>query len=284
MDKMNIEISFIICYIIYGDDMKIFEKDLCINKILNVVKATSGIQSYKTINRESDALVYILSGSVNYSDSNKNFIGNKGNVIFLSRGSSYRISIKVKDYSFIVVNFLFDESNNTVIENEVFTFNNSLELDNKFIKLNKIWPVCTIESKIKSKSILYDIYSELSKCSTNEYLPTESKIIIYTITKEIIRNVFDPRISISKIIESYNISEAHFRRLFKKIYKLSPVKFVQNIRINKAKQLLIDKNLPINLIAKKCGYEDEFYFSRIFKKATGITASEYRKYSQKYYK
>ena len=68
------------------------------------------------------------------------------------------------------------------------------------------------------------------------------------------------------------------------MYGTSPIKFVQNIRINKAKQLLIDENVSINKIAFECGYNDAFYFSRIFKKVTGVTPSEYRKTSQQYYR
>lgn len=264
--------------------MKICQKALSLEHILYVAKVEMPMQSYETINRESDGFVYVLSGSIEYTYNGKNYIVKKGNVIYLSEGSSYKICAKDNEYSFIVINFVFKKDKNITYENEIFVLNNSLQLDNQFIKLNKIWMVNTVENKLKAKSIVYDVYSKLCELSIKEYLPNESKKLILEISNSILENSLNSELNISKILENYDISEVHFRRLFKKMYGLSPVKLVQNIRINKAKQLLIDKNISINNIAAMCGYEDTFYFSRIFKKVTGLTPSEYRKTSQKCYR
>lgn len=264
--------------------MKIWQKPLNIEHILYVAKVESSKQSYYTQHRQTDGLVYVLSGSVEYKDKTKSFIAKKGNIIYLSENSSYESNIIDDNYSFIVINFIFKKEKNEQFESELFVFNTPFELDNKFIKLNKLWAVDTIENKLKAKSIVYDIYSKLCAISIKDYLPNESKTKILEIGDSILENCYNSDLNIAKISEKYEISEVHFRRLFKKMYGLSPIKFVQNIRINKAKQLLLDENVSISNIALECGYDDAFYFSRIFKKVTGVTPSEYRKTSQQYYR
>lgn len=84
-----------------------------------------------------------------------------------------------------------------------------------------------------------------------------------------------------KGIEDYakmcNISVSRFTHLFTEKFGISPYKFLLKIRINQAKYLLTETNISISDIAKSIGYEDPFYFSRIFKKTVGVSPNLYRK-------
>ncbi len=73
-----------------------------------------------------------------------------------------------------------------------------------------------------------------------------------------------------------SISYAHFRRLFVKIYKVPPWTFVTSARLEKAASLLSATDLQINEIANECGFEDEFYFSRLFKKNYQLSPKAHR--------
>lgn len=76
-----------------------------------------------------------------------------------------------------------------------------------------------------------------------------------------------------------SISYPHFRKLFRQITGLSPNNFLIECRLNMAAGLLLGTLLPINEIAHACGYQDEFYFYRLFRQRRFCTASEYRKKS-----
>ena len=67
-----------------------------------------------------------------------------------------------------------------------------------------------------------------------------------------------------------------FHNIFKKSLKLSPKKYINNLRVEKAKYLLQTTNLPIDEIGFECGFLNHVYFSYAFKKVLGITATEYR--------
>ena len=73
-----------------------------------------------------------------------------------------------------------------------------------------------------------------------------------------------------------NLSVSQFIRNFKKVMKIPPNKYIQTIRISAAKELLQTTDLSINQIAELIGYNDSFYFSKVFKKATNVTPSEFR--------
>ena len=73
-----------------------------------------------------------------------------------------------------------------------------------------------------------------------------------------------------------SVSYAHFRRLFEQFFQVPPGTFLLAARLEKAAALLSSSNLQIRQIAHECGFDDEFYFSRIFKK--------YRQYSPKVYR
>ena len=64
-----------------------------------------------------------------------------------------------------------------------------------------------------------------------------------------------------------NISLKHFMRIFQAIHKHPPRRFVLRQRLFKAKEMLLKNvDMPIKLVAYECGFSNEFYFSRIFKK------------------
>lgn len=84
---------------------------------------------------------------------------------------------------------------------------------------------------------------------------------------------------IGELLETTGYSPAYVRRIFLKEVGVTPVEFLNNRRIERAKELLkkSERNLPIKEIAERSGYLDPYYFSRIFKKSTGLTPGAYRK-------
>lgn len=83
-------------------------------------------------------------------------------------------------------------------------------------------------------------------------------------------------ISAYSAAEQMNYSEAYFCKLFKEYFGMSFVSYLAKYRINEAKKLIESSNLAIKEIGKICGYPDPCYFTRVFKKETGYTPSEYR--------
>ena len=74
-----------------------------------------------------------------------------------------------------------------------------------------------------------------------------------------------------------NVSLKHFMRIFRKICNTSCHQFVLQQRLNRAAAQLVSSNDPIKEVAWQNGFNDEYYFSRIFKKHYHLAPSDYRK-------
>ena len=94
----------------------------------------------------------------------------------------------------------------------------------------------------------------------------------------IYENLSNQEFDISEEIKKSGYSTDHFRRCFKEETGTTPLEYLTDIRINRAKKLLrATPYQSIESIASGCGFSDEFYFSRLFKKHTGVPPREYRK-------
>ena len=70
-------------------------------------------------------------------------------------------------------------------------------------------------------------------------------------------------------------STSYFRKLFHDVYGVSPLEYLQNLRISKAKEMLRNNVGSISEIAASLGYANIYDFSRTFKRETGLSPSAY---------
>lgn len=87
---------------------------------------------------------------------------------------------------------------------------------------------------------------------------------------------YHKEISVEVLAEQCNMSRRTFERRFKKATGDSPLRYLQRIRIEKAKQLLEQGNQTFETITAEVGYEDTSSFRRMFQKVTGVPPSIYR--------
>lgn len=88
---------------------------------------------------------------------------------------------------------------------------------------------------------------------------------------------FHEDISMYLVAEQLRISESHLSHLFKQHSGYTFLEYLLDCRIRKAMQLLQDPRLQITDIYLQCGFSNGSYFSRIFKRLTGVTPSGYRR-------
>ena len=82
-------------------------------------------------------------------------------------------------------------------------------------------------------------------------------------------------ISIDDVAKSVGVSRSHLYRVFMSNVGKSPIDYLTEYRINEACKLLQDGSLSIAEVAISVGFFDQFYFSRVFKRAKGVPPSKY---------
>ena len=99
--------------------------------------------------------------------------------------------------------------------------------------------------------------------------------IDYSITKSIeyIHDCFYDNISLDTIANISNLSKYHFIRLFKQKTTFTPHQYILNLKIEYALKL-IQKDMPLAIVAQTCGFSDQSHFIRAFKERFGFTPSK----------
>lgn len=95
--------------------------------------------------------------------------------------------------------------------------------------------------------------------------------------KEYIAEHLGGAVTVDMIARRVNLSPAYCGELFMKCEGVSIHEFINNLRINRAKDLLSEDELTVSEVAAAAGYLDVFYFSRKFRALTGMSPSQYRK-------
>lgn len=93
---------------------------------------------------------------------------------------------------------------------------------------------------------------------------------------EYIETNYAREISMQDAAEAMSYSDAYFCKLFKRCFRVNFSAYLNQYRVERAKQLLADPALGVREISSACGYSDPNYFARVFKRLTGSTPSEYR--------
>lgn len=185
----------------------------------------------------------------------------------------------------IFSHFNFNGETGDFVPNSVFLFSEENRLIKIVNNIRIMRVVQRIVNELEAKSPYYQYlvvmyYAELLiliyRYMDESYLPictNESlkKALAY------IRLNFHKDINITNVAEHTGISERHLRGLFAQHLNLSPLDYLNQIRINKAVEMLRNTEMSIKEICFRCGFQSPQYFSRIFKQQIGISPREMTK-------
>lgn len=128
----------------------------------------------------------------------------------------------------------------------------------------------TTQLKERAKAHLTLIIERLGEWRTNG---VESLLFQ---AKEYINHNYSKAVMLEEVADKIGLSSYYLSKLFKERFQVTFIEYLTNTRIEKAKDLLLDGKTPLKEIALTIGYKDPNYFSRVFKKETGLSPREYR--------
>jgi AraC-like DNA-binding protein/uncharacterized RmlC-like cupin family protein len=151
----------------------------------------------------------------------------------------------------------------------------------------------------KTISLFHEIYDQLERGYSNDNLIYANMCLSHYLTTFIFNHKFDPTggvqekdnidlaidflqknidksLRLETIANSINLSASHFSFLFKKKTGFAPMEYFNQLKVQKACQFLLFTNFQIKEIAFKLGFEDPYYFSRMFTNIMGVSPNNYR--------
>ena len=116
-------------------------------------------------------------------------------------------------------------------------------------------------------------YEEVFNNDTSRMTPAQ----IASLLKDFLVENYAQDVNLNLIANIMNYSPSYLTKIFCQVYDQTPSKYITNLRISHAQKMLLhNPELSIREIGEMVGYHDQGYFSRIFKKQTGLSPFEYR--------
>lgn len=127
---------------------------------------------------------------------------------------------------------------------------------------------------------IYGILLCLARSVKREYISKDKYSILQPAIDYMAENYYDCNIINDQLAQLCGISTVYFRKSFEAAYGISPIKYLHNYRISKAKAMLLSDYGSINQVAESTGYSSIFHFSKMFRQYTGMSPSEFAKVSR----
>ena len=241
---------------------------------------SSSWTGWQNVARPTYAFVVICSDmKMEFSLRNgKTLIAKKGDIVFVPKNLYYTVSFYHTNGRFdsYTVNFLLkDESyNDILLDDEIHVLGG--KFDESYLRdMEEFFQAYCVGEQypLRLQGAFYDFLEKtlfLTEYNRNAY---------YLIKKGItaLSNEWRENKKIDEYANLCGINKSYFYKLFKQWSGVSPNEYRNRLRLSEAKDLLAHTGFSVCEIAQKVGFDDPYYFSRLFKKAIGVSPLRFRK-------
>lgn len=244
---------------------------ICNVKILTVLKLSWDQSNAYAEPRNFHAFSFRINGNAHYTTENTEISVHTGDLLFVPENVGYHINAQNEEL--YVIHFELPEKKQDHLE--LFHFNDYAKVKNLFETCYRIWKKKESGYYFKALSIFYNILEFISVST----LSVETDSIdekIKPAMDYLHSHYTDPDLSILTLCDVAHISDTWFRKLFVKCHGNTPVKYINTLRINYAKELLESGYYKVEEVAIMVGFEDTKYFSTIFRQYTGVSPSQFK--------
>jgi len=245
-----------------------YDQDCLVFNILGVFSSNQKHVNVMNTNRNYAAISYRFRADATLETKTQTHHVTDNYVAYVPPRVNYRRTSSVDEM--VVVNL--EVQNYMAKEIEVFEADSSGILANLFLDILNCWTKKEIGYRYKCSAILSEILAECHIQNFRAQLPNTK---IQASVDYIKKHFHDKQLPMADIARHSFISEVYFRRLFKEAYGISPKKYIIQLRIQYALNLISTQYYSLTEISNLCGYNDYKHFATEFKKIMGTSPSEY---------
>ena len=154
------------------------------------------------------------------------------------------------------------------------------QTETKFSGIISGLDACKPAELLKKYAALLELTAGFLPENWVELMPPENVLIRLNPALESMRTNPAQEFDLKKLAGRVNLHPVYFSNLFKKTFGVSPLRYLTEQRLELAKNLLYSSGQSLAEVAGNCGYNDEFFFARIFKKYAGVAPGRFRKGAQ----
>jgi AraC-like DNA-binding protein len=249
-------------------------QDLIITDIKTTFPVTLAQKERREIiHRNTYGLTLAVCGEIVYTLKKKEHISNPDYLLLLPKGQSYSLRC-TESGLFPVVNFELVNSQ-SFTQMMAFPISHEFPLYPVYQELEALTKINDPKKRLHKLSLFYQLLSQAIIPNEQEHASPKRRILQPAI--DYLENHYDDSgLDNLTLARQSHISEVYFRKLFKEECGLSPKQYIQQLRINKAKELLRSGYLTVSAISEIVGYSGIYHFSKAFKAQTGYSPTEYQ--------
>ena len=245
--------------------------DFTVEKIELACHVAAGKAAPIHKNRKSHGLALFLGGEGTIAFENKKLHVGKDTLVYFPKGSNYMVKDKIPCGCYAIN---FQLAGDEVFQPFAITVKNANAYLQSFKDSQRIWRKKGAGYSAKIKSELYHILYQLQNESE---IPYANTAIVDPAVAYIHSHYDKESIRISHLADLCSISQVYLRNLFLKRFAMTPVKYINHLRMTRAAELLASQMYAVRDVCFLSGFQDESYFSREFKKFYGRSPKEYIK-------
>ena len=236
--------------------------------------AKSEIYPITNKHRNHHGFIYTVKGSETYSFEDNSIVAVPNSVLYLPKGSKYKVTLEGEESVVIYVDFEMQEFSPRAPF--CIKFEDDKSIMPLFIEAEKECNEKSSDCQSACKSLFYKICSRMIQKS-EVYMDSRAYSKILESLNYLHSHYMENSFRISTLYRIANVSSRYYEKLFFQKFGVTPKEYILKLKMEYAKELLLSEKIPINDIALKLGYSDIYHFGKIFKKKTGYTPSQYRK-------
>src|SRR5262245_8622220 len=130
-------------------------------------------------------------------------------------------------------------------------------------------------SPIAMEGLALEILADLARaarCVKTKKAPHWLRLVMEQIQEE-----FSRTITLSELAKTAGVNPSHLAEVFREHFQCTPAEFIRELRIEHSIRQMANSDLSLSEISLTAGFSDQSHFSRIFKRATGLTPAKYRR-------
>ena len=231
--------------------------------------------TFSTDSRPAYGLTLIINGTLEMNMGDKKIVAEPGNIILQQKGDNYRLfAPDACGVEYVVISYMATPED--VLKKylpERLLDSTNLKYQRFFENVAHNFSSYSITSAPLLRALVQEIVCNVI-CDVNSTAQQFHNQPLER-AKQYINENFSKPITTIDIASAAGFSPSYLRTLFHKIMGQSPMNYLNQVRINHAKEMLSSKMFTLSEVASSCGFQNEYYFNRVFKKFAGITPGKY---------